>query len=343
VPGLDFSEDPLLQGRLFSYLDTQLSRLGGPNFHQLPVNAPKCPFHNLQRDAMHQMQVFKGRVSYEPNSLDPEAPRESKDRGFTSTARAVTGPIVRARSETFSDHYSQARLFYKSIAPPEQKHLANALLFELSKVETEAVRSRMLGHLTLIDKDLANTVIAGLGAEGTADKITPARNPIDLKPSPALRLYGKTKPTLEGRKVGLLLGEGFDAKIKDDLKAQIEAEKAKVAIITSNLQGELDSEGDVTPGDMALRGSPSVIFDAVAVLSGPDGDKKLATDPNAVVFLMDAKRHCKAVGFSGIPTLAEKAGVEEENGIVDLTGKSGVKSFVAAARTGRLWEREIEK
>src|SRR5271156_5664803 len=115
VPGIDFSNDPLLQGRLFSYLDTQLSRLGGPNFHQLPVNAPKCPFHNLQRDGIHQMSVPTGRVSYEPNSLAADAPRESLDRGFATSARPVGGTLERVRSASFSDHYSQARLFYRSI------------------------------------------------------------------------------------------------------------------------------------------------------------------------------------------------------------------------------------
>src|SRR5580704_13752899 len=191
VPGFDFSEDPLLQGRLFSYLDTQLSRLGGPNFHQIPVNSPKCPFHNLQRDGIHQMGVPTGRVSYEPNSLAPDSLRESMDRGFNTSARPVEGSAVRVRSGSFSDHYSQARLFYKSITPPEQKHLANALTFELGKLETEAVRLRMLGHLLLIDRSLASTVTGALGAEGKAYKITPAKTPVNLKLSPALRLYGK--------------------------------------------------------------------------------------------------------------------------------------------------------
>jgi catalase len=343
VPGFDFSEDPLLQGRLFSYLDTQLSRLGGPNFHQIPVNAPKCPFHNLQRDGIHQMSVPTGRVAYEPNSLSPEGPRESMERGFTTSARAVEGSAVRVRSESFSDHYSQARLFYRSITPPEQKHLAHALTFELGKLETEAIRLRMLGHLLLIDKNLADTVIAALGAEGKADKITPAKAPVDLEPSPALRLYGKFKPTLAGRKVGVLLGAGFDAKIKKDLVSQIEAEGAKAATVASKIQGELDSSGQLAPVDMALRASPSVLFDAVVILAGPEGDKKLTSDPNALSFLMDAKRHCKAVGFAGIPSLAKKAGVAEETGIVDLSGKSGVKEFITSARTGRFWEREMEQ
>src|SRR6202050_2879026 len=169
VPGLDFSEDPLLQGRLFSYLDTQLSRLGGPNFHQLPINAPKCPFQNFQRDAMHQMVVHKGRVAYEPNSLDPNGPRETVERGFRTSVRPDGGSPVRLRSESFADHYSQARLFYRSISEPEQRHVAQALTFELSKVQTEAIRLRMLGHLLLIDRELANVVIGALGAEGKAE------------------------------------------------------------------------------------------------------------------------------------------------------------------------------
>ena len=343
VPGIDFSEDPLLQGRLFSYLDTQLSRLGGPNFHQLPINRPKCPFHNLQRDGIHQMNVPTGRVAYEPNSLDMAAPRESLERGFTTSVRPVEGATMRVRSESFSDHYSQARLFYRSITPPEQKHLANALTFELSKVETEAIRLRMLGHLLLIDKNLANTVIGALGAEGKADKITPAKTPIELEPSPALRLYGKFKPTLAGRKVGVLLGAGFDGKIKKDLVSQIESEGAKAAIITTRIQGELDSQGQLQIADMSLRASPSVLFDAVAILAGAEGDKKLAGDPNAITFLMDAERHCKAVGFSSIPSLSKKVGLELKPGVIDITGQAGVKNFIAAARAGRFWERESEQ
>ena len=343
VPGLDFSEDPLLQGRLFSYLDTQLSRLGGPNFHQIPVNAPKCPFHNLQRDGIHQMSVPTGRVAYEPNSLAPDGPRESLERGFTTSARPVEGGTVRARSESFSDHYSQARLFYKSITPPEQKHFTPALTFELGKLETEAIRLRMLGHLLVIDKELADKVIGALGAEGKAQKATPAKAPVDLKHSPALRLYGKFKPTLAGRKVGLLLGTGFDAKIKKQLVSMIEAEGAKAAIVTSKIEGEVDSGGTVAASDMALRASPSVLFDAVLILAGPEGDKQFATDPNAVTFLMDAKRHCKAIGLAGIPQLTKKAGVTPEVGIIDLSGKSGLREFIDAARTGRFWDREEEK
>jgi catalase len=297
----------------------------------------------LQRDGIHQMSLQKGRVAYEPNSLDPEGPRESMDRGFHTSARPIEGTTVRARSESFSDHYSQPRLFYKSITEPEQRHLANALTFELGKVETEAIRLRMLGHLQLIDRGLADTVASNLGAEGKAEKIAPAKQPVNLELSPALRLYGKTKPTLQGRKVGLLLGAGFDDKLKRDLVTQIESEGAKVAVVAAKIQGEKDADGKSHPADMALRAAPSVLFDAVAILAGPDGDKNLTADPNAQAFLTDARRHCKAVGFSGVPALNKNTGVTDEPGIAELSGKGGVRAFVDSAKTGRFWEREQEK
>ena len=342
VPGIDFSEDPLLQGRLFSYLDTQITRLGGPNFHQLPINAPKCPFHNLQRDGIHQMSPQKGRVAYEPNSLDPSGVRESPELGFRTSDRPVEGVTLRIRPESFADHYSQARLFYRSQTPPEQKHLAQALMFELSKVETEAIRFRMLGHLEIIDADLAAQVTAGLGAEGKAEKITPGREPIDLPLSPALSLYSRKAPDLAGKKVGILLGGGFDAKAQKDLGARLEKEKATVAMITSKVQGEEDADGSLHPGDMALRGAPSVLFDAVVVLSGADGDKQLAQNPNAVSFLVDAYRHGKAIAWSGIPGLAAKAQLKPGDGLVDLDAKKGTDDFIEDARKTRFWERESE-
>jgi catalase len=339
VPGIDFSEDPLLQGRLMSYLDTQLSRLGGPNFHQLPINAPKCPFANLQRDGIHQMQVHKGRVAYEPNSLARDAPRETPG-GFKTSERPVTGSTIRVRSETFADHYSQARLFYRSITKSEQKHLAQALTFELSKLETEGIRLRMLGHLANIDDTLSQQVRDGLGFEGTVPVIPPARRPIDLKPSPALRLYGKYKDTLAGRKVGLLMGAGFDPELKNALVAAIEKEKAKVALIATKIHGEVDSKGKVHPAHGLLRASPSVLFDSVIVLAGQKGDSILSKDFDAVQFLVDANRHCKAVAWSGVQALAARAGLSDGPGLVHLNGKSGVVDFVKAATIGRFWERE---
>src|ERR1700733_8199866 len=190
VPGIDFSEDPLLQGRLFSYLDTQLSRLGSPNFHELPINRPKCPFANLQRDGHMQMQVPTGRGNYEPNSIDPAGPRENPVRGLHTAPIPVADNKVGLRSESFSDHYSQARLFYQSVTPQERKHIGQAISFELSKVDIPEIRQKMLGHLNCIDKTLGNTVAEELGMAGQALVITPGVKLKDLEPSPALRLYG---------------------------------------------------------------------------------------------------------------------------------------------------------
>ena len=342
VPGIDFSEDPLLQGRLFSYLDTQLSRLGGPNFHQIPVNAPKCPFHNLQRDGIHQMSLQKGRVAYEPNSLDREGLRESSERGFRTSQRPIDGSPVRLRSDSFADHYSQARLFYRSQTEPEQKHMAQALIFELSKVATQAIRFRMLGHLQWIDEILAERVTRGLGAEGRAGKITPAREPIDLPPSAALSLYSRVKPTLKGRKIGVVLGRGFDSSKLKKVQAKMKEQNATVALITPRAEGELDGAERLQRGGMALRGAPSVLFDAVAVLSGPKGYEDLSKDPNATSFLMDAFRHGKTIAWSGIPALATKAQLSPGEGLIDLEEAHGVEDFIEAARKSRFWERESE-
>ena len=188
VPGIDFTDDPLLQGRLFSYTDTQLIRLGGANFHEIPINRPKCPMMNFQRDGVRRMDIPKGQVAYEPNSIAPEGPREDPERGFASVRALDPGDKVRVRSETFADHYSQPRLFYRSMSEPEQRHIVNAFTFELSKVSRPAIRRRMLGHLKLIDAELCSRVEDGLGMEGQAESITPARPPIDMKPSPALSI-----------------------------------------------------------------------------------------------------------------------------------------------------------
>ncbi len=339
VPGIDFSEDPLLQGRLFSYLDTQLSRLGSPNFHELEINRPKCPFANLQRDGHMRMQVNTGRANYEPNSIAPTAPRESAMTGFRSAPIATEGSKVRLRPESFGDHYSQARLFYRSVTPQEQLHMAQALTLELGKVEIVAIRQRMLGHLNIIDEKLGAKVADALGMTGEATAITPLRAPIDLKPSPALRLYGKYPPTLKGRKVGILLAPGFDPRLKNALASAIKKEGAAAAIIAPKVGGVEDSGGSKQPVQMALNGSPSVLFDAVAILAGPDGDKALARDPDAVSFLMDACRHLKAIALAGVPELTAKAGAGGLAGVVELRGTKDIGGFIDAARGGKVWDR----
>jgi catalase len=339
VPGIDFSEDPLLQGRLFSYLDTQLSRLGSPNFHQLPINAPKCPFANMQRDGHMQMQVHKGRGNYEPNSIEPKGERETAS-GFRTAPVPLEGTKVRLRPESFADHYSQARLFYRSVTPQEQKHMAMALTFELSKVEIPEIRRKMLGHLEVIDEKLAAKVADGLGMSGEAIPATPAAKPIDLDPSPALRLYGKYKPTLKGRKIGVLLADGFDAKLQSALMAAIKKEGATPAIIAPKVGGVMDSTGKKMVAEMALSGSPSVFFDAVAVLAGPNGDKALSAEPDAVSFLMDADRHLKAIALAGVAGLSKKTHVDGVVGVTQLGGSGDISKFIDFARDGKVWERD---
>ncbi|HEY6175592.1 MAG TPA: catalase, partial [Kofleriaceae bacterium] len=223
VPGIEFSDDPLLQGRIFSYTDTQLKRLGGPNFHELEINRPKCPMHNFQRDGMARVAVDRGRVNYEPSSLAPDAARETLS-GFVTHPRVAAGDKVRQRSATFADHYSQARLFWRSMTPPEQRHIVSAFSFELSKVETIAVRTRMLGHLRVIEPELHDRVAAAMGMQGMADEIRPAVAPRELPPSPSLSLLAKAPATLRGRTVGLLVGDGFDAELAARLAGAIEAE-----------------------------------------------------------------------------------------------------------------------
>ncbi len=340
VPGIDFSEDPLLQGRLFSYLDTQLSRLGSPNFHELPINRPKCPFANMQRDGHMQMLTAKGRANYEPNSIDPAGARESPSVGLRTAPIPTEAAKVRLRSESFADHYSQARLFYRSVTPQERKHIGEALTFELGKVDIPAIRQKMLGHLNIIDKTLGGTVAEELGMTGEAIAAKPSVMPIDLDLSPALRLYGKYKPTLKGRKVGLLLAPGFNLKLKNALVAAINKEGAAAAIIALKVGGVEDSAGTRHPAEMALRGSPSVMFDAVAVLAGPAGDKALSATPDAVGFLMDACRHLKAIGLSGSPELAGKAHAVGPVGITDIGAAKDIAAFIGFAREGKVWARE---
>jgi catalase len=321
VPGIDFSNDPLLQGRLFSYLDTQLSRLGTPNFHQLPINAPKCPFANNQRDGQMQHLIPKGRVAYEPSSLEP-ARREDAKAGFASFAADEGGQRGRVRSATFADHYSQARLFFRSQLPNEQSHMVNALVFELSKVETPIVRERIVGHLRLIDADLAKRVSNGLGIDlpPAADA---AVKPVDMKPSPALSILQKAPHTLQGRTVGILTGDGADPALVKKIRALAEKEGAAVKIVARKING----------ADGQLAGTPSVLFDAVAILVGKD--KTLPLDADAQDFARDAFGHLKAI-------FVDDEGMKflEANGITpDDSVTQNPADFVQAAKS-RQWDRE---
>lgn len=337
VPGIDFSNDPLLQGRLFSYLDTQLSRLGSVNFHQIPINAPKCPFGNHQRDGHMQMGQPVGRVSYEPNSLSGDSPREAPTTGFRSAAVTETGEKGRIRAESFADHYSQAQQFYLSQTAYEQAHIASALVFELSKVEHVHVREAMVGHLRNIDADLATRVGAGLGMAKLPAAPRPAVPPRKLPPSPALQIIGKMKDTLAGRSVGILIGDGSDhAAIRRIAKA-VKAEGATVKFIAPKIGGVKLDDGSEHAVDGQLAGTPSVLFDAVAVLLSDKGGRALATEGAAIDFVRDAFGHLKAIAVDGGGlVLLDAAGIDGDAGVVK---SSDVAAFITAAKT-RQWDRE---
>ncbi|WP_309639365.1 catalase, partial [Methylibium sp.] len=338
VPGIDFSNDPLLQGRLFSYLDTQLSRLGSPNFHQLPINAPKCPFANQQRDGHMQMQQPKGRVAYEPSSLAKDSARESPS-GFRSFPAAENGERGRVRAESFADHYSQARLFYLSQTVPEQAHIASALVFELSKVDTLHVRQAMVGHLLHINADLATRVAAGL-ALGPMPAAPAAAAPVkDMAPSPALQIIGKMKDTLEGRCVGILINDGSNGAIVEALKSAVVAAGAKVKIVAPKVGGAKLADGTLMPAGGQLAGTPSVMFDAVAIVLSDAGATMLCEEGAAIDFVRDAFGHLKALAVDrGGQALLQKAGIAPDAGVMSA---GDTKAFIKAAKT-RQWDREAK-
>ena len=344
VPGIEFSDDPLLQGRIFSYTDTQLKRLGGPNFHELEINRPKCPMHNFQRDGMARAQVDKGRTSYEPNSLERNGSRETP-AGFVTHPSWVQGNKVRERSATFDDHYSQARMFFRSMNGVEQDHIVSAFTFELSKVQSISVRTRMLGHLDIVDAELGDRVAAGLGMEGRADTIRPAHDPKELAPSPALSILDNAKATLNGRVVGALLDDDFDNALLDKLRVAINAEGATLQIVAPRIGGATAKNGSKVSADHIIMGGPSAIFDVVVVMPGETAVASLAHNAAAVAWVGDAFHHCKVIGVvAGVQPLLDRAGVIVDDGIVDLgdssDGDSNIAAFVAAAKHGRIWKRE---
>lgn len=342
VPGIEFSADPLLQGRIFSYTDTQLKRLGGPNFHELEINKPKCPMHNFQRDGMARIAVDRGRTNYEPNSLEPSGPRETP-RGFNSYEEPLTGTKVRRRSETFADYYSQARMFYRSQTDVEQAHIVSALVFELAKVETKAIRTRVLGHLEIIERDLAASVAEGLGMSGQADRIQPVVPVRELDPSPALSILAKAPATLKGRKVGVLISDGFDASLLARLRSSAAKEGAAFEVVAPKIGTTRASDGSKHAADHMVSGGPSIIFDTVALLLGSDSAEELTENPAAVDWLRDAYNHCKVIGFTTAANpLLKMARAVPDDGLIDLGGK-GFNRFFDTAKKGRIWSREKKR
>ena len=349
VPGIDFSNDPLLQGRNFSYLDTQLKRLGSPNFTSIPVNAPKVPVHNFQQDAHMAVRNPVGRANYEPNSWGTQGvhgggPRESAEIGFTSVPVEEAGPQLRVRAESFADHYSQARQFYVSQTPIERKHIGDALVFELSKVETPTIRARVVGHLRNIDSVLAQHVADGLGLAELPPAAEAARPTIeDLPASPALSILENGPDSFAGRKLGILTTDGVDAELLSGLVAALDAEGAMHEIVAPEIGGVTDSAGTHHEAGQKVDGGPSVLYDAVAVIPSKEGAERLAREATARDFVTDAFAHLKLIGYTPASmALLEKAGIAEDldEGCLSLDGDVTPAAFVEACRVLRHWARE---
>ena len=339
VPGIDFSNDPLLQGRNLSYIDTQLSRLGGPNYEQIPINAPRCPVMNMQRDGHMTMRPQKGRVSYSPSSLETDTPRQDPHAGFTSFKAHEEGDKLRVRPESFADHFSQALLFFKSQTEAEQNHIISAFIFELSKVETKAVRTRMLGQLANVDPTIAQRVANGMGIK---DPITPMPTSVpartDLKPSDALSIVKKMKPGLATKMIGCLVADGTDAAEVLALETAAHRLGAHVKLIAPKIGGAVAADGKTLEADFQLAGGSSVLFDAVYVALSADGATTLSKEAAAVAWVHDAFAHLKVIGAStASQPLLTAAGVVPDAGVL-----TGVKAdaYLTTAAQGRIYARE---
>ncbi|AZE45800.1 Catalase KatE [Pseudomonas chlororaphis] len=345
VPGIDFSNDPLLQGRLFSYTDTQISRLGGPNFHELPINRPLAPFHNGQRDAMHRTTIDKGRASYEPNSIDggwpKETPPAAEDGGFESYNERIDAHKIRQRSPSFSDHFSQARLFFKSMSTHEQEHIIAAYSFELGKVEREWIRARQVNEiLANIDLELARRVAQNLGLPvpraGTVEvpELTPDH-------SPALSQANLLSGDIKTRKVAILAANGVDGKAIDALKKALQAEGAHAKLLGPTSAPVTTADGKTLPVDASMEGLPSVAFDAVFVPGGAKSIQALSGDGVALHYLLEAYKHLKAIALQGeAQQLLDVLKLEVDAGLIVGGDAKALKAFFNAIAHHRVWERE---
>ena len=339
VPGIDFTNDPLLQGRNLSYIDTQITRLGGPNYEQIPVNRPVCPVMNMQRDGHMTMLPQKGRVSYSPSSLEADSPRPSQTLGYHSFAAHEEGDKLRVRPESFGDHFSQALLFFNSQTEPEQNHIISAFIFELSKVQTEHVRLQMLGQLANVSADIAQRVANGLGMTDPIPSVpakTPART--DLKPSPALSIIKKMVPGIKTKLIGVLIADGTDARLVDSLKAAAAKGGAEVKVVAPKIFGAVGADGALIRADFQLAGGSSVLFDAVFVALSENGAALLSTEAGAVAWVHDAFAHLKVIGSTAeAQPLLTAAGVETDAGVLE---EPTPKAYLEKVAFGRIYERE---
>ncbi|WP_313169168.1 catalase [Massilia oculi] len=297
VPGIDFTNDPLLQGRNFSYQDTQLTRLGGPNFHEIPINSPIVQIQNNQRDGFHRQAINRGRVNYEPNSLGGGCPFQAGKMGFTSFPERISEDKVRGKPELFADHYSQARLFWQSQTPAEQNHIVNAFRFELTRVQTPAVRIRMLALLANVDDILVARVAEGLGLEVPEPLPLATDAPIPTyPPSPALSLLSRPGQVgIKGRRVAVLIASGVDDKAVKKQYASLLKDGA-VPRMVGNMLGKVTAvDGDPIDVEISVEAGPSVMYDAVIVPDGAQAVEALAKNAQVLEFLREQYRHGKPI------------------------------------------------
>ncbi|MFV5360498.1 catalase HPII [Acinetobacter oleivorans] len=344
VPGIDFTNDPLLQARLFSYTDTQLSRLGGPNFHQIPINKPVCPFHNNQRDGIHQHTIHKGQASYQPNSIDNDWPAETppaaSNGGFESYPEQISGHKLRQRSETFSDHFSQPRLYYKSLAPHEQKHVVDAYTFELSKVQRKHIRERQVQQiLANIDLDLARQVGANLGIE--VPDLTLDYKKTAVEKSAKLSFLAFPPEDIQGRKVAVLIHNLVKSDTLEAIKNWAIKEGAVVHLLAPSLAPVKDHKDNIIVADGMQMAEPSIAYDAVII---PDGDNLNAVLQDGVArhYVLEAYKHLKPIAFLGNKSdLLEPLGlVADEGTLVEDEFQPIAEKFKKLIMAHRVWSRE---
>ena len=360
VPGIDFSNDPLLAGRIHSYVDTQITRLGGPNFHEIPINAPIVPVHNNQRDGLHRQAIPRGNVSYEPNSLGGGCPFQAgAAQGFTSVAARIQAKEdqgkVRAKPELFAEHYHQAALFFNSQSPAEQAHIAAAFRFELSKVTVPAIRQRVVSMLRNVSEPLAAQVADGLNLTPLPDAMPRALG-VTVKPevtrSPSLSLLARPGDgTIKGRKIALLLADGAVGQSALDIHASLLAAGATPRFVAPRIGPVSTEDGVAIEAEASLENEPGFLFDALMLPDGPAAAAALATNGNTYEFIRDQYRHCKAILALGSGLeLLKRAGLsptlangEADPGIVIADDSaSAASAFIASIARHRHPERETD-
>jgi catalase len=357
VPGIDFSNDPLLAGRIHSYVDTQISRLGGPNFHEIPINAPIAQVHNNQRDGMHRQAIHRGRVSYEPNSLGGGCPFQAGAAGFVSfpEPRDENDHKVRGKAERFADHYTQATLFWNSQTDVEKQHIINAFRFELSRVQTPAVRERMVSGLMNVAAALAESVAEGLGMRempAPMPKVLKRDVTPEVSVSPALSLFARPGDgSIRTRRVAILVGDGCDGTSLVALADRLTSEGAVPRFVSTTLGAVQPADGDAIEVDISLEAAPAVLYDALVLPDGTDAVTALRADGRTLEFIKDQYRHCKpilAVGASnallaacGIdPALPD--GQPDPGVIITTDASTATDAFVAAIAKHRHFARETD-